>query len=92
MVGESKYVAELMTDGADTVQILVRSSLRLQVLNLYAAGIAAKLLAVVTHALPLGNAGKVIGMGPDVLVTVALHIAAITGKNEIHHVDIAIAV
>ena len=58
----------------------------------YAAGITSKIFAIVAHTKPACTLREIIGMRPEIVFVIALHITAIAGKNEIAHINIAIII
>ena len=92
VVGESEHVAELVAHRADAVEILVCVGRLLQVAELHAAGIATEAHAIELQAVGTRGPRQVGSMGPDVVAVVALHVAAVAGKDEVDHVDGTVAI
>ena len=82
LVGETKDMAELMTDGADAVEDIRTFS----TVHLGRTGVALNGDSIETHSEHLGS------MGPQEVGVVARSVGAVTGKNEIDHVGLAVAI
>ena len=82
LVGETKDMAELMTDGADAVEDIRTFS----AVHLGRTGVTLNGDSVETHTKHLGS------MGPQEVGVVARSVGTVTGKNEIDHVGLAVAI